>query len=283
MKRLTFSSVAVLFFSILCSTLSAAPVQPATLTIAYEDDNSFPWVFDVRGIPEGLDIEFMKLLEKELRIKIVMVKYPWKRCLAMMQKGDVDGVIGSSFKPDRLSLGAYPTKNGFSNERTGDQEIDETKRMHTSGYSLYRLKGAAAEWDGRAFNHLDGKKIASQLDFTITADMKALGAPVVETTNDPENIFRGLIMNYFAAAAVQTGTAEFLLGRNQEFADKIEKCSVNKPPFHQKPYYLMLSFALIEKYPEFSQVVLKNVEKIRESKAFKARSKEFFQQYMQHK
>jgi polar amino acid transport system substrate-binding protein len=155
--------------------------------------------------------------------------------------------------------------------------------MHTSGYSLYRLKGTAAEWDGQAFNHLDGKKIASQLSFTITADMKALGAPVIETPSDPENIFRGLIKNYFAAAAVQTSTAEFLLGRNQEFADKIEKCSVNTPPFHQKPYYLMLSFALIEKYPEFSQGVLKNVEKIRESEAFKARSKEFFQQYMQQK
>lgn len=280
MSRWMRSTCTLFFLAVSYSPASAQPQKPAKLIIAYEDDNSFPWVFDVKGKPEGLDIELMRLLEKELSVQVVLVKYPWKRCLAMMEKGAVDGVIGSSFQSDRLSMGAYPVKRGFSSERTEEAEIDETKRLHTSGYSLYRRKGAKAEWDGKAIKNLGGKGVASQLGFSITADIKALDVPVIEVAADPERMLQGLLKGEFAAAAVQTSSAQFLLSKNKEYAEKIEKCNVDTVPFHQKPYYLMLSKKLIGEYPELSREIWRTLESVRESAVFKARSKLFFQQYI---
>jgi polar amino acid transport system substrate-binding protein len=259
--------------------MAGTPPKPASLTFACEDTNSFPWVFQNKGNTEGLDIELLKILERRLGVKINLVKYPWKRCLAMMKSGEIDGVIGSSFKPDRLNMGSYPTKQGGSNESTRERDVDISKRLHISGYSLYRLKGTPIEWNGKTFKNLGDKTIAAQMDFTIAVDLLKLGAVIKETPEDPSFIFRGLINGHFAAAALQTSTANHILNRNSEYRSRIEKCSVDVSPFHQKPYYLMLSFQLMSKYPGFAEKIWKGIEEVRESDAYKNKSRSFLKNY----
>lgn len=275
---LLITAVFILLVLYLPVTAAAQP-KPASLTFACEDTNSFPWVFQSKGNTEGLNIELLKILERKLGVRINLVKYPWKRCLAMMKSGEVDGVIGSSFKPDRLNMGSYPTKQGGSNESTREKDIDVSKRLHTSGYSLYRLKGTAIEWNGKAFKNLGEKIIAAQMDFTISEDLSRLGAVVKETPEDPSFIFRGLINGHYAAAALQTSTANHILNRNSEYRRRIEKCSADINPFHQKPYYLMLSFQLINKYPGFADKIWKGVQEVRESEAYRKKSRSFLKNY----
>ncbi|CAK0769620.1 hypothetical protein CCP4SC76_5210003 [Gammaproteobacteria bacterium] len=63
---------------------------------------------------------------------------PWKRCLADLQEGKVDGAFPASFKPDRLAQGSYPM--------TGDQP-DATRRLH---------EGLAIPAQGLAFLDIQG-------------------------------------------------------------------------------------------------------------------------------
>jgi len=276
-------SFAIIFFLSLAllyvSAAGAASGKPASLTFAYEDTNSFPWVFDNNGQAEGLDIELIRLLETKLNVRMNLVPYPWNRALTMMRSGSIDGVIGSSFKADRLAMGAYPTKTGASSESSRESDIDAAKRIHTSGYSLYRLKGTNIRWDGTEMVNLGDRSVAAQAGFTITQDLKKIGVAVKEIPDDPNLIFRGLIKKYFAAAAVQTTTADYIFRKNREYRNTIEKCSANSKPFHQKPYYLMLSFQLVRQYPALAADIWKNIEEIRRSEAYRARIKNFFTRF----
>ncbi len=278
--RSIFLIIVISFLTLLSvGAASADPEKPASLTFAYEDTNSFPWVFDDAGKAEGLDIVLIRLLERKMNIKITLVAYPWNRCLAMMRSGSIDGVIGSSFKPDRLTMGAYPTKTGISSESTRDTDIDITKRIHNSGYSLYRLIGTGIRWDGAEMVNLGDRSVAAQAGFTITQDLKKIGVAVNEVPDDPSLIFRGLIKKYFAAAAIQTTTADYIFKKNREFRNRIEKCSVNSKPFHQKPYYLMLSFQFTGKYPSLARQIWNNIEHIRQSEAYRKQEKEIIARF----
>lgn len=118
------------------TAFAAQAADPASVRLCHEQEESYPWILKDRP---GLNIVHLKAVSQKVGIPFEFVAAPWKRCLEDMKNGTVDGVFKATFKADRLELGTYPMAGG---------KADDSKALMTESYSLYRVKGGTASWDG---------------------------------------------------------------------------------------------------------------------------------------
>lgn len=232
----------------------AAPRDAGTLSLCYEDQDSYPWVMEDGS---GLNLQLLRLVEQALHGQFSFVAVPWRRCLAGLAQGTYDGAFAASFKAERLGLGRYPLD--------ADGRLDERKRLHTSIYSLYRRKGSTVSWNGQEFRELHGR-IGSLNGFSIVDFIRAKGAEVDETSRDPQALLRMLSRQRIEAAALQSLRGDFVLQNNPELAAQLEKIEL---PLENKAYYLMLSNAYVSTYPQQASALWDEIERQRESALYR--------------
>lgn len=235
-----------------------AAEKPAVVKFCHEDTDVYPWVLKDRP---GLNIVHMKAVEQKLGAKFEIVPLPWKRCQEEMREGKVDGIFAASFKTERLEMGHYP----MSGDKT-----DASRAMMFDGYSLYRLKGSGAQWDGSKLT-VSGA-VGAQPGYSIIDQLKQLGARVDDGTKTADDNLRKLLAGRLDAVALQTLEGDNALSTNAEFAAKIEKV---KPPLVDKPFFLMLSKQFVGKYGDFSKDIWKTLAEVRESADYKSKMASF--------
>ncbi|AOY88345.1 amino acid ABC transporter [Marinobacter salinus] len=235
-------------------------VQPAVaetvLRVAYEDKTQFPYYMgDTQQVLEepGAAVELVKLLEQRIPgLRIKFSRFPWKRCLAMLEAGQVDGVFNASYSSGRTRIGEYPWK---------DDQVDPSRRLTTISYHLYALPGAALRWNGEAFG-TSNLEIGAPLGYSIVSDLEKLGVSVVKVRSSMQSL-QLLIAKRVDAVALQSVTADFLLNIN---ADKLTGIVRIDPPLKTKPYYLMLSRQFKAAHPDLSERIWDEIGKLREEK-----------------
>lgn len=230
------------------------------LRFCYEDQDSYPWVMTNKP---GLNLELLDLVAQALPLRFRYVPVPWRRCLAGLEQGTYDGAFASSFKAERLSLGRYPL------DAAG--RLDQSKRLHTSSYALYRRKGSAVSWDGRQFQRLSGR-VGSLSGFSIVDFLHGHGVVVDETSRDPLALLQMLERGRIEAVALQSLRADFVLQANPQLRAGIEKIEV---PLEEKAYYLMLSNVLVASDPALAAAIWNEIEHWRESAAYRERVQAF--------
>ncbi len=89
--------IPTLFLSIFCLESNSSHGQELIFASAHFP----PWVVVDEEEVGGVDVEIIKEVAQRLGIKLVILDCPWKRCLRMMQDGQID-IMSSLFKrPDR--------------------------------------------------------------------------------------------------------------------------------------------------------------------------------------
>lgn len=237
---------------------AVASDKPASLKFCHEDVDVYPWVLKDRP---GLNIVHLKAVEQKLGVKIETFPLPWKRCQEDMREGKVDGIFHASFKTERLEIGVYPM--------VGDKP-DAARAMMHDGYSLYRLKGNATQWDGKKIT--TSGAIGAQPGYSIVDQLKQLGVKVDEGTKTADDNMKKLLLGRVEAVALQTLEGDNSIRTNPEFAAKIEKLT---PPLVDKPFFLMLSKQFVAKYGDFSKDLWKTLGEVRESPDYKAKMSAF--------
>jgi len=232
--------------------------RPEAVKFCYEDENVYPWVLKDRP---GLNILLMNSVEKIIGVKLELVQRPWKRCQAELKNGEVDGIFSASYKKERLELGVYPM--------AGDK-LDESKAVMTDSYSLYRLKGSRAQWDGK--NLTINGLVGAQSGYSVIGQLKELGAKVDDGTGSADNNLLKLLAGRVDAVALQTLEADNLIAANPTFATKVEKVT---PPLVVKPFYLMLSKQFNAKFGDFCKEIWAAVAQVRDSADFKSKTRDF--------
>lgn len=260
------------FAALLCAAIGAvAPIhaaEPVKLIFISEDIDNFPYETGdgETFLPErpGISVELLQRVAQRLHIEIEFKRFPWKRCFVELQQGRVTGLFSASFKPERMESGAYPMR--------GDA-LDESKRIYTSSYSLYALKGTAIRWDGATFAS-PPKNVGAMRGYSIVDDLKKMGIPVTET-KDIYVAFKQLHnRNLDAVAALELAGDAMLAQYLNEFP-AIQKIV---PPLTSKHYYLMLSHQFIRQSPQLAEEIWNALADIRESAEFKRDMERYFQQ-----
>ncbi|WP_296933629.1 transporter substrate-binding domain-containing protein [uncultured Marinobacter sp.] len=201
------------------------------LHVAYEDKTQFPYYMgDTQSVLErpGAAVELVKLLEERVPgLRIKFSRYPWKRCLAMLETGQVDGIFNASFSPARTRIGEYPWKDGH---------VDTSRRLTTISYHLYALPNTEVGWNGETFEDTN-LTIGAPLGYSIVNDLESLGVSVIKVRSSMQSL-QLLNAGRVNAVALQSVTADYLLNSNSRELANIVRID---PPLKTKPYYLMLS------------------------------------------
>lgn len=262
MKSFYLSFTCIMLF--MCYGVTA---NARDLTIACENKQDFPTVMgnSTKVLPKnpGMGIEAIYRLEKRLNIKINIKRLPWKRCLAEMERGHVDGLFTASYKEKRKKYGRYPEVNG---------KVDPSRRFTSASYALYRLKGSDVQYDGKNF-HVKGK-VGAPLGYSIVDDLKKKGLTVDESPNTM-NDFKKMIKGRIKAVAALEMTADYYLMVNQKLNEKIEKIL---PLIVEKPYYFMLSHQLYKEDKAFAEKFWDTLADIRRDPTFQKLLKNYFEQ-----
>lgn len=244
--RLARPLIAALLCAATCTPLLAAD----KLTLCFENKMVMPWRSTERV---GLNFELLKRVEAKAGVHFDYQLLPWKRCLAKLKANDVDGAFSVSFSDERRQYGTF--------SRSG--AVDIQKRMHTSRYYLVRKKGSAVNWDGKQFSNIDGK-IAFQLGYSVAELLHERKVPVDESNDSPYNMGRKVLAGRVAAAAMFDSDVDVLM--NGPLAPQLE---VVPTPLVEKPYYLLLSNALVKARPDLADLIWKSVEDVRNGREYK--------------
>ena len=252
-KQGLFKKVIVAIF---LSTISFIISAETVFTVAYEDKVQFPYYMGASSkVPTekpGAAVELIQLIEKKIPgVKVVLKRYPWKRCLQELAKGTVDGAFNASFKESRLKFGAYPWKGG---------SVDTERRLTTIAYFFYKKKGAEFSWDGSTVSG-NSKKIGAPAGYSIVGDLKKMGIKVSEAPSSTNNL-KKLMSGRVSAVALQEVTGDYYINKSEQFSD-IEKV---QPALKTKPYYLMISHQFKNENSDLAEKIWDAVAQLREEK-----------------
>ncbi len=241
---------------VLTLTLISSSATAATeLSFCTEDKDQAPYVIGegakLKASNPGLSVEMVRMAAERAGATATISRAPWKRCLSLLEKGEVDGVFMGSFKKARMKLGAYPMAGG---------DADPSRRLTMSSYSLYRLKGTSPNWDGKAYSGIDGK-VGAPLGYSIVKDLKKHGLKVEESKGTPTD-FKKMVAKRVVAVAAQTTTGDQLLASgNFPNIERVETHLVTKP------YYVLLSNQLVGSNKDLADNFWKAIGDIRENEA----------------
>ena len=225
--------------------------KPDQIIVALNQKPSFPnrgRVGTEQSQNPGVAFETLQLVEKRIGIPIKFKRFPYKRCLLSMQSGKVDAVMTGSYKAEREQQGVYPRKNN---------RIDISRRVYNSSYYLYILKDSKVQWNGSAFENLNGP-IGVELGFSIIDSLKKWGADVITFTG-PEACFKFLAhFDRLSGVAAHDSTG----GR---FLYQYKNLKRLPTPLETKAYYLLFSHQFYNAYPELSEKIWDKIAELRES------------------
>lgn len=194
-------------------------------TVCHDDTDNFPWL--AKG-SQGIANKLVAMAAAKSGITIEQQPFPWKRCLYNVANGTVAGAFAASYNDERAGFAVYPT--------TADGRLDDSRRIKSDGYSLYRLKSSSAHWDGTQFVNLTGK-IGSQLGYSSTAELKKYGVPVAEFGDLPEVSMKRLMAGEVQMLALMTYEGDEQMN-DPKVAAAVEKIA---SPFVEKPYFVIIN------------------------------------------
>lgn len=242
--------VPALLLCLLSTSLQAQPDVP--LRLCTEDEDSYPWLLkDGRG----LNYLMLRLMEARLGQRILVERQPWRRCLQSLRDNLVDGAFKASFSTERQAYAHYPMRDG---------RLDDSRRMLTDSYHLFRRKGSAVRWDGQRLE-TGGEPVGAQSGFSIAVLLQGLRVPVDDGTKVADAVMVKLLRERVAAAALQTQQGDYLLARQPEWAAQVERL---EPPLVAKPYFLLLSRALVARDARWAERIWDAVAEVRESSEY---------------
>ena len=235
----------------LACLLACLPAQAKeTITLCFERQEVLPW----RTLDhKGHNFELLDEVASRLDIVFDYQSMPWKRCLEQLKDNQVGGAFAVSFSTERLGIGAYP----------GGDTPDASKRMHVDRYVLIRKKGGRIEWDGKHFRNLDGA-IGFQLGYSVGDFLRGMNVQVDEGSQRASELAQKLIAGRLAGAALGGGDAASLMAG--PLAAQLEMLPV---PLVEKPYFLILSHALVAAKPQLAAQIWKTIEDVRNGPAYR--------------
>ena len=216
---------------------------------------------EIKDSKPGIMIELLKMVEKNIKkedkfkdFKFSFKRVPWKRCLTLLKKNKVEGLLGASFKEKRRKNGEYPMKSGSP---------DKLKGIANASYSFYKIKGSSIKWDGKKFVNLDSQmKIGVTLGYSIIDFLKERKVETFQTRLTTSTL-KMLLKRKVVGFAGFTDIVDPYLKES-----KYREIVKDDIPLKEKTYYLMLSKKLIKDNKALSEAIWNEIKNVRNSKKY---------------
>lgn len=199
----------------------------------------------------GLNFLFTEAASADLGFEIDYVARPWKRCFRDVETGEVDGIIGVSYRPERAAIAVFPM--------TSEGEIDASRALFSTGNSLFKLKSDPLDWDGNGFNHLNGK-IAVTLGHAIAEKIRQTGAPVEEVSGNSTAILAMVVAGHCQAAVMDRAVGDHLIASNPTYNTLLQRIPI---PVQEHPEFLVLSRQFATHYRAFAEMLWDRIRTMR--------------------
>ncbi|MCP3922647.1 MAG: amino acid ABC transporter substrate-binding protein [Desulfobacterales bacterium] len=249
MKYRFFSQPVFLFILVTIFMFDSMVIaENRTLLIGINEQDNFPSMGapgTEKNLYPGILIEEMRFIAKEAKIKVKYVRVPWKRCLVMLARGEMDGLICGSYKKERKKYGVFPRKR--------DGKIDPSKRFSDSSYYLYVKKDSKLKWDGKKFNNYN-VSIGAELGFSIVPALKDIGIEAEVVYSVRINFKKLMLDRIDGVAAHESSGDAIMLG----YPD-VKKIDI---PLKTKAYYLIMSHQIYKSDPGLVNKIWKACAKI---------------------
>ena len=240
--------------------LSPLLIQAQTITLTYENANSYPWYL-TDG--EGIDLILLKMVDEALpELTFQYKQTPWKRCLNNLKNNVTEGCFSASFKEKRKVFGFYP----------GGDIPNKSQRLHSSSYSLYVLKQSVIDVTGKLTISGLNEKVAAPAGYSIVDDLIKRGYRVDDGALSTVRNFDKLLKGRAEAVAALTSNGNHILLKNKKYSDKIRMI---KTPLILKPYYMLFSKKFVNSNKALAEKIWATIAKLRESREFKEAASEF--------
>ena len=235
-----------------CAILSAPLQAGEVFVFCYEKADVRPWRTLAGG---GLNIELLDRVARKMGVTFEYRGMPWKRCLVELKGNRVSGAVGGSFKAERLEVGVFP----------GGSAPDSSKKLNDDRYVLLHRKGSPLQWDGKTFRQLDGA-IGIQLGYSVGDHLRNMGVVVDEGAQRASELVSKVVSGRVAGAVLLEGEARSILDSQAGLGEHLEIFST---PVVEKPYFLILSRALVRTQPQTAMRMWNTVEEIRNSPSYR--------------
>ncbi len=251
--------------SVLCSlslmqiSLAAHASTATPLRFCYEDIEQQPWTMPNQT---GLNFDLLKRVEAITGEQFVYQALPWKRCIAYVASGEIDGVIGAAQSAERRQFAAIP-QDEKGQERNGAS-------LYSDDFLVYLRSDSKVTWDGHQFKNVTGT-IAAQAGFVVAGQLQKLGYQVNERSKTAENGLRLVLMKEVDAAVLQGPQALQLQRKDPRFNTSI---NVLPQPFSRLHMHLMFAKPSYAKDPKRIEAIWHAIEKVRASSSYQTHEKE---------
>ena len=215
----------------------AVPAAPLELQLCQSDEGDYPWTLADRPGLNNL------LIERAARRQGVRVRFhpmPWARCLFKVSAGDMDGVVGASYRPERQRIGAYPMRDG---------RPDAERRLMRNRYLLYRRTGdTRVQWDGRQLA-VPGR-VGVPTGYSVADTLRRHGAAIAQQERHPARLLQELMGGDLRAVALTAGEGERLLADLDTYQGRVEPLPV---ALEEKDFYLVFSHRFRQRHPALTE------------------------------
>lgn len=219
----TMTSTCVLLALLLC--LPAA--LSAKTRLCYSEVDDQPWS---RPDQSGLSLDLVREAAARAGQEVQMTPLPWKRCLAQLASGQMDGAIAASWLPERAQFADYPLD--------AKGRPDPSQRLYSDSYALYRHPDNPLRWDGSHITGMNAPQIAVPLGYSVGELLRGMGVRVLEPSKDSAEILRAVSHQLVDGAALLVSEANTALAGHRELRGTVVRIT---PNLQDKPYYLVFA------------------------------------------
>lgn len=221
--------------------MTASPARAEeVLRVAFSEHP--PWkVLDENGEPDGIDIEMLRLLAARLDLKLEFVHFPFKRCLKMVEIGEIDVMTGVLHRPERDRLFHFiapPYKTTSNKAFFALKGRKPHLKEHEDLYSLHIGTGLGAKYHPAFDNDPLIKKYP---------------------TTTPGLTIRMLLAGRIHAFIMTEATGEYRIAK-QGLSDRIVKLDYGYRDPQSVHMVLSKASPHAERLPEFNQAMKELVE-----------------------
>ena len=240
----------------------SAVASVSEIKLCYEDVTVYPWI---TGDKQGLAIDELKLVEKNLKIKIKYIRLPWKRCQSQAKAGLIDGLIAASFNKERTEWGTYPMDH--------NDKLDREYRLHTDSFHVYVRKDSKISWKNSSFHNVGTSPVGVQLGYSVGDDVQKAGYHTNSSFKTAYDLLKGLDRGMIRLAVLQNHAVLKTLMENPELGKNIER---QDEPFKVADQYVLFNTVFFNKNRELCIKLWRGVSVARNSQEYQKHEQAFF-------